>query len=43
MHHKKVFNSHRETRAAEEFKRRLTENFHWDCHVLVDNEKVTLG
>lgn len=39
---KKVFITHGEPSAADEFRRRLTETFSWNCHVPAMGEKVLL-
>lgn len=39
---RKVFITHGEPSASDELRRRLTETFHWDCHIPSQNEKIVL-
>lgn len=43
IHPKKVFVTHGEVSAADELRRRLTESFHWNCVVPVQDEMVELS
>lgn len=42
LHPKKVFVTHGEASAADEFRRRLTETFDWECFVPDHEDRVTL-